>query len=274
MHKRKFSDSDNNDAVYDRPYNLMQFPFFRLLLLPGRRVCVCNRVTDAATIVGVTVSRLPLCVCVFFLSLVILFPFENDEWILLDIASKMWRVFDVRAHKVDSHTTAEFIHKTINDSVFEYVAASDWVHWLVFFFFLFLLPNGFVFIHLTLCGLNLFCVRLVFFLLFSEIAFYRLSSVIKRNCKISSPEQRIVWNWIQFAQDHREEGFFCLIHTGGRAVLFLLLLLSPRVSCNIIFSSKSQTNISVVGKCFSHWIGCEFLSPPNGNGKSINNAAI
>lgn len=28
MHKRKFSDSDNNDAVYDRPYNLMQFPFF------------------------------------------------------------------------------------------------------------------------------------------------------------------------------------------------------------------------------------------------------
>lgn len=78
MHKRKFSDSDNNDAVYDRPYNLMQFPFFRLLLLPGRRVCVCNRVTDAATIVGVTVSRLPLCVCVFFLSFVILFPFEND----------------------------------------------------------------------------------------------------------------------------------------------------------------------------------------------------
>lgn len=62
----------------------------------------------------------------------------------------------------------------------------------LFFFFLFLLPNGFVFIHLTLCGLNLFCVRLVFFLLFSEIAFYRLSSVIKRNCKISSPEQRIV----------------------------------------------------------------------------------
>lgn len=59
MHKRKFSESDNNDAVYDRPYNLMQFPFFVVALAK----CVCYRVTDATT-VGVTVS----CLLLFFSS--------------------------------------------------------------------------------------------------------------------------------------------------------------------------------------------------------------
>lgn len=71
MHKRKFSDSNGNDAVYDRPYNLMQFPsrfFFSLLpVLVESAFAVCNRVTDA-TIVGVTVSCLSFFLSRYFIS--------------------------------------------------------------------------------------------------------------------------------------------------------------------------------------------------------------